>query len=96
MMADNRTIIMLKRVSRLLNGATGGSFAEMFCSRVWTRNQGRGILVRLLDAAALILWGERDHCKNAALAEYMRQGGIGEIDRTPSPYWRNRSEEDNQ
>ena len=44
-LANIRTLQMLMRLSRLLNGMTGGSFDEMFCSRIWRASYGKGRLV---------------------------------------------------
>lgn len=62
---------MLMRLSRLLNGCTGGSFDEMFCSRVWRASYGRGRLVKTIDAVMYRIHGEREHCRNCTIYEFM-------------------------
>lgn len=73
MTANIRALLMLMHLSRLLNGLTGGSFDEMFCSRVWRSTHGRGRLVRLIDALMFGIYGERDHCRNCTIYEFQRK-----------------------
>ena len=73
MTANIRTLQMLMRLSRLLNGMTGGSFDEMFCSRIWRASYGKGRLVVAIDALMFRLYGEVDHCRNCTLYEFLRK-----------------------
>ena len=68
-----RITTMHRRVSCFINGLTGGSFDELFCSRVWWTTNGDSFLVDLIDAVAFRLYGERQHCRNCAIAEYLRK-----------------------
>lgn len=72
MATDIGIIDMLQRVSRLLNGLTGGSFDEMFCSRIWRSCNGDCLLVDLIDALMFRIYGEDQHCRNCALYEFLR------------------------
>jgi hypothetical protein len=70
---------MLMRASRLLNGCTGGSFDEMLCSRIW-RSSPNGRLVRAIDALMFRVYGEREHCRNCTIYEYLRKANDIEED----------------
>ena len=72
MATDIGIIDMLQRVSRLLNGLTGGSFDEMFCSRIWRSCNGDCLLVDLIDTLMFRVYGERQHCRNCAIFEFQR------------------------
>lgn len=72
--ADKGVVMQtLTAISRFLNGLTGGSFDEMLCARAFRADyRGEGRLVRTIDAIMLALRGERGHCRNCALSEFLR------------------------
>jgi hypothetical protein len=70
---DIRVMDMLRRLSRVLNGLTGGDPDEMFCSRIWRSSQGQGRLVRAIDALMFRVYGEPEHCRNCTIYEYLRK-----------------------
>ncbi|HRP25368.1 hypothetical protein [Thauera sp.] len=78
MPANIRALQMMMRLSRLLNGLTGGSFDEMFCSRIWRASYGDSRLVRTIDAIMFRIYGERDHCRNCTLYEFLRKAPADE------------------
>jgi hypothetical protein len=72
MSANIRITQMLMRLSRLLNGLTGGSFDEMLCSRIW-RSSPKGRLVRTIDDLWFRVYSEPEHCRNCTIYEYLRK-----------------------
>ena len=68
----------IRFLSRIVNGLTGGSFDETFCSRAWRADyHEEGRVVRTIDKLMLALFGETHHCRKCALREFKRRGGRG-------------------